>query len=205
MTHGGASGSAVEPRSLLVATTGRQWLIAVGAAALLGVAGCGASGAATVQPSPAGGAGGFTAYVDCLRGQGVPVPEGVGFGRPSGSPRPYRSARPTAFPSGRPTAFPSGRPSGRPGGGFGELRPSGVDDATWQKAQEACRAVLPSRRPGAGASPGSRGGNPAYRNCLADHGVQLAPGLNTADPKVAAAMKTCSVLNATGTPQPAVS
>lgn len=186
-----------------MATTYRQWLIAASAAALLGVAGCGASGGAAAQSSPSGGAGGLTAYVNCLRGQGVPVPEGVGFGRPSGSPRPDRSGRPTAFPSGRPTSFPSGRPSGRPGGGFGELRPTGVDDATWEKAQAACRADLPTRRPGAGASPGGRGGNPAYRNCLSDHGVPLGPGLNTVDPKVAAAMKTCSVLNATGTPQPA--
>jgi hypothetical protein len=187
-----------------VAMTHRRWMLALTAATLLGSAGCGGSGGAAAQPSASASAG-FSAYADCLRGQGIAVPEGFGSDRPSGGPRPGRSG----YPSGRPTAFPSGRPSvrpsGQPGGRFGELRPTGVDDATWQKAQEACRGSLPTRRTGASGAPGGRGGNAAYRNCLADHGVQLAPGLNTADPLVAAAMKTCAVLNATGTPRPAAS
>lgn len=202
-------------------STYRSWTLALvaGAATLLGAAACGGGDDSTTSSGQSGGAAGgdMAAYVSCLRENGVSVPDDFGGGRASGGPQADRSGRPTAFPSGRPsagssgrpTAFPSGRstafPSGRPGGGFGNLRPSGVDDATWQKAQEACQSKLPTARPGADGAPGGQGGNAAYRNCLADHGVQLGSGMNTADPEVAAAMKTCAVLNSTTSPAPAAS
>ncbi|WP_232533955.1 hypothetical protein [Plantactinospora sp. KBS50] len=202
-------------------STYRSWILALvaGTATLLGAAACGGGGGSTTSSGqPSGSAGnGLAAYASCLRENGVPVPDDFGGGRASGGPRADRSGRPTAFPSGRPSAWPSGRPtafpsgrpsawpSGRPGGGFGNLRPSGVDDATWQKAQQACQGQLPTARPGADGAPGGRGGNAAYRNCLADHGVQLGSGMNTADPKVAAAMKTCAVLNNAASPGPTAS
>ncbi|MEV4621544.1 PT domain-containing protein [Asanoa sp. NPDC049573] len=120
---------------------------------------------------------------------------------PSGRPTAFPSGRPTAFPSGRPTTFPSGRPGGRgfPGGGFGGMRPQGVDEQTWQKAQEACASLLPTGRPA--GEPGRRGGgnrgaDTAYRNCLSDHGAE---GGATPD---AAALEACAVLRPTGAPQP---
>jgi hypothetical protein len=143
----------------------------------------------------------LTAYAECMSKNGVKLnlPSGGAFPRGSGRP----TARPTGAPGGAP---PSGAPvgampSGAPGfrGGFG--RPAGVDDATWQKAQEACRSVMPSFAPGGGQR--NSAAFTAYRNCLGDHGVTLQDGpqdLNTADPKTAAAMKACEALRPTARP-----
>ncbi|GIF63357.1 hypothetical protein Ais01nite_13920 [Asanoa ishikariensis] len=166
------------------------WTLAlvVGSAVLLLAAGCGSDGdAEAAAPGPAGS----SAYLDCLREHGI-------ANLPSGRPRAFPSGRPTAFPSGRPTAFPSGRM----GGGF---RPEGVDDATWQKAQEACGSLRPTGGPGAngrGPSAGNRQAGAAYRNCLADHDVDLSANPSTADPKVAQAMQACAVLRPTATATP---
>jgi len=73
------------------------------------------------------------------------------------------------------------------GGGFG--KPAGVDDATWQKAQEACASLRPSGGPGGGRR------NAAYENCLKENGVTTTGGGSaTADPAVRKAMEKCQVL-----------
>lgn len=183
----------------MASTTRRRlrWGLTVvtGCAALLLAAGCGGSsggGSGGTASSEANGRDRFSAYLDCLRGQGIAVPNATRTGRPW----PEGSGRPTARPSGMPSVRPSGMPGGR--GGVDRFRPEGVDDTTWQKAQAACRSVLPTGRPSFG--PGRRGESAAYRNCLSDHGVQLTEGMNTADPKTARAMKACAVLRPTASP-----
>jgi len=166
----------------------------VAAAGLL--AGCGGKSSPAGAPAAAPSAG-IQAYVDCLRQHGVTIT------LPSG--------RPTARPSGaRPSGVrPSGlRPSGRGGGGFGgggfpgfgNEPPSGVDQQTWDAAQQACAAVRPSFGARAGGSAMT-----AYRNCLRDHGVTATGDprqLSTADPKVAAALQACAPLLPTARPSP---
>ncbi|BCB86269.1 hypothetical protein [Phytohabitans suffuscus] len=175
--------------------------LAVGSAALLLAAGCGSDGGSGDSGEAQGGVpGGASAYLDCLREQGIDLPEGMASGRPGGFP----SGRPSDFPSGRPTAFPSDRPSGEPGGGrMGGFRPEGVDDATWQKAEEACGSLRPTGGPdGAPGGGANREADAAYRNCLADRGVEPGPDLSTTDPKVAEALEACAVLRPSATPTP---
>jgi hypothetical protein len=163
-------------------------LVGLAAAGLLAACG-GHATAGTSGAAPA--ASGFQAYADCLRQHGVTVTV------PSG--------RPTDRPTARPTARPSGvRPSGNRGGGFpgfGGAAPSGVDPSTWAAAQEACSGVRPSF--GGGGRGANNGAIAAYRNCLRDHGVMASNGpeaLNTADPKVAAAVQACAPLRPTTRP-----
>ena len=184
--------------------------LAAGSATLLMAAGCGSDGESNDAGEETGGAPvGMSAYLDCLREQGIDISTSVPSGRPttfpSGRPTDFPSGGPDGFPSGRPTAFPSGGPGASGGGRMGGFRPEGVDDATWQKAQEACASVLPTGgpRPGGGPS-GSRNrqGDAAYRNCLGDRGVDLAANPDTTDPKVAAAMEACAVLRPAATATP---
>lgn len=166
------------------------------AAALLGSAACGSSGgtAAAASSSPAAsGRGGFAAYAQCLRQHGVTIP----------------------------TARPTPGQGGRPGGGFGFR---GLASANPQ-ALQACRSLMPQRR-----GPGMQAMQ-AFRSCLSDHGVTMptpspgamrpqgartpgvrrSPGaglfgrLDTADPKVAKALKTCRPLLPTFSPRPSPS
>jgi hypothetical protein len=164
--------------------------VVAGAAVLLAAA-CSGSGSGPTgggQAAPGGGNAAFTAYVDCLRRNGVTVtmPSGRPRVRPSGSPRPR----------------PSGSAGSRefPGGGFFG-KPPGVDDATWQKAQAACATLRPSFGPGAGRN---NGAYQAYVNCLRDHGVRAGQGerLSSADPAVQKAMAVCRVLRPTARPSP---
>ena len=170
-------------------------LAMVGMAALLTACGDGAEGTSATGD----GQGGFAAYQECLAQQGITLPSRGQQGEPP--------------PSGIPRAMPEGEgapPSGPPGGGgFGGFMPEGVDQETWQKAQEACASVRPSGGPGGGqGGPGGFGGADnsalaAYRNCLAENGVSspARPGqLNTADPKLAAAEKACAALRPSGRP-----
>ncbi|MEO3772006.1 hypothetical protein [Micromonospora sp. B9E7] len=186
-----------------------RWTLAfaAGSAALLMVAGCGSDGeggSSDPGQTSAGAPEGMSAYLDCLRGQGIDISNTL----PSGRPTSFPSGRPTAFPSGRPTAFPSGRPtafpSGGPGGGrMDGFRPPGVDDASWQKAQEACASQRPTGGPGGnGPGGGNREADAAYRNCLADRGVDLRANPATTDPKVAEAMQACNVLRPSATATP---
>ena len=155
-------------------------------AALLFSAACGsAGGKASATPSGTSASGGFAAYADCLRKHGVNIP----------------------------TARPSGRPSGRPGSGF-------FAGGANQQARQACRSLAPQGQ-GRGMQEMQ-----AFRSCLSDHGVRLpdpspgsvrspgarrSPGagrfgqLNTADPKVAKAMKICGLLLPSYSPRPSAS
>jgi len=168
------------------------------------LAGCG--GKANPSSAAAPPSAGFQAYVDCLRQHGVTIT--VPSGRPSGRPSGVRPSR--VRPSGvRPSGVrPSGGGGGFGGGGFGgggfpglgNEPPSGVDQQTWDAAQQACAAVRPSFGPRAGGSAMT-----AYRNCLRDHGVTATGDprqLSTADPKVAAAIQACAPLLPTARPSP---
>lgn len=171
----------------------RVTVAALGIASVAGlVAACGGSSgtATTTGGANPGGTNGLQAYASCLSRNGVTI----------------------ALPSGRPGGFPTGvrpsgiRPSGGPGGGFPGgggffQKPANVDDATWQKAQNACASLRPSFGPRGGN--GGNGADAAFRNCLANHGVTASAGpgpLPTADPKVAAAVKACAVLRPTAAP-----
>jgi len=195
-------------------------LAVTGALLAAGLAGCGGGAKANTANNAAatGAASGgvqqeLQAYVSCLRQHGVNID------LPSG--------RPDAFPSrargsGRPTAFPSADRSRGAGGGFGGgggaggfgaifgnngQPPAGVDQATWDSAQQACASTRPSFGPGGGGAFGGRdnGANAAYLNCLRDHGLSASAGpnrFNSADPAVAAAMQACAPLRPTGGPAP---
>jgi len=165
--------------------------LVVGSAALLLAAGCGSDGGSADGGTAAGPAG-ASGYRDCLREHGVDIQNG---GFPSGRPTAFPSGRPRGFPSARPSGFPSGMPGGGRTGGF---RPEGIDEATWQKAQEACASLRPTGGPG----DGNRGASAAYRNCLSDHGVDLTASPSTTDPKAAAAMRACAVLRPSASASP---
>ncbi|MDN3243123.1 hypothetical protein [Glycomyces tritici] len=91
--------------------------------------------------------------------------------------------------------MPTARPTGGFGGGF--EAPEGVSDEDWQSAQEACADQLPmGGGPGSGA-PGSGESDEltAYRDCLAEHDVELGEDVSqfdASDPDVAAAIEECS-------------
>jgi hypothetical protein len=165
----------------------------VAAAALVGCA------SATQAAAPAAQQPGIQAYVNCLSSNGVTLPSG----RPSGGPRPSASPRPSFSPrpSGSPRPGGSTGPRGGFGGGFfGTQAPAGVDQATWDKAMQACSPLRPTAGPSGGADSSQAR---AYRNCLTEHGVAAGTGpgqLNTTDPSVAAAMAACAVLRPTPTP-----
>lgn len=179
----------------------------VASAAVMLAAACGGSNSTgasgTTTGANGGGNGGgnqaLTAYVNCMKQNGVTITlpsfgprtgasRGAGGTRPSGQPRPSGS-------------FGGGR--GFPGAGGFFQKPAGVDDATWQKAQSACASTLPSGGAGFGGGRNGGGMNQAYRNCLQQHGVTLDNGRpNTTDPTVKKAMETCKVLQPTASPTP---
>lgn len=161
----------------------------IAAASVVPLAACGHS-SSTGTTATTGNArnSAFTAYVDCLRKNGVTItlPSGRVRIRPSGQP----------FPSGEPRPRPSGGRfpgGGFPGGGFLQ-KPPGVDDATWQKAQTACASLRPSGNPNRPAA------DQAYLNCLRDHGVTPGPGMNRTDPAVIKAEAICKVLRPSPSP-----
>lgn len=174
----------------------RTGLVLASLALLFGAAACG-GGDADTAPANDGGDGqnspggqGMNAYFECLQKNGVTItmpsggPGGPGGQRPSGGP-----------PSGEP------RPSGQPPQGGGPMggKPEGVDDATWEKAQEACASVQPSFGPGGGGNGG--GMSPAYRNCLEENGVTMGQGSPAPDDAaLEKARKACEAL--APTPQP---
>jgi hypothetical protein len=180
--------------------------------AMLFTAACGSDEASTDSGTTGGtgqdgGNSAFAAYISCLNENGVTIT------MPSGGPG-GGGARPSGAPDGvRPSGAPDGvRPSGQPrpsgaagqrgggfpgGGGFG--KPDGVDDATWQKAQEACASVRPSMGAGRGGNgngggPGGGGANAAYQNCLKENGVTDTADPDTSDATVKKATETCAVL-----------
>ncbi|MBO3738912.1 hypothetical protein J5X75_15400 [Actinoplanes sp. NEAU-H7] len=182
---------------------------------MLFTAACGGSEEASTDSGTTGQNGGgdnaFAAYISCLNENGVTVT------MPSGGPG-GGGARPSGAPDGvRPSGAPDGiRPSGQPrpsgsagqrgggfpgGGGFGFGKPDGVDDATWQKAQEACASVRPSMGGGrgnpGGGTPGGGNANAAYENCLKENGVTDPAKVDTTDATAKKAVETCSVLKPT--------
>jgi hypothetical protein len=174
--------------------TGRTIRILGSAAAVAGVlltSACG-SGSASAKgassPSPTSSAGrSRAAFESCLKKNGITLPSR--------------------------TPGPRGSGFGQKYGGFGGMSPD------QQKAFASCRSLLP----GGGRFGGGGGFNSsamqAYRTCLAAHGVTLPTarptpgatpgphrgllgGLDTADPKVAAALRTCAPLRPTHAPAP---
>jgi hypothetical protein len=172
-------------------------MLAAGVLAAAMLAACGgASG--TPNAAPSGN------YLDCLREHGVNLPQAGPSGR----------VRPSGFgaPSGRPTVRPSGprssatlRPGNPFGGFFGSQAPPGVDQSTWEQALQACAALRPSVNP---SRLRDNGAATAYRNCLAEHGVTVSgpiDQLDSSDPNVAAALRTCAPLRPGNRPSPAPS
>ncbi|WP_064741757.1 hypothetical protein [Hamadaea tsunoensis] len=170
-------------------------MAAIAAVTIAGLAGCGGKGDDTGSSST--GTDAASQYRDCLAKNGVTLPSNFarGSGRPGGN---FPSGRPSGFPSGFPTVRPSGG-NGNGGGGFGGF--PGAQSSEFAKAEQVCASLRPSGQPGFGGNRGG-GANAAYRNCLTEHGVTMNQGqqLNTADPKVVEAMKTCSVLRPSAAP-----
>jgi hypothetical protein len=159
-------------------------LIAVGG---LGVAACSGSSAKVSSASNGSSApsssssGALQAYRDCMSQHGVTLP-----------------ARNRGQSAGSSSSDASGSDQGGPGGGgFGGQfsLPPGVDQATFDAAQQACASLRPT---------GGRGGaaSAAYRSCLADHGVTVPstssggppPSIDRNDPNFAAASQACRAL-----------
>lgn len=181
--------------------------LVAGTAAVIVTAACGGSdgdgGGATGADT---GQNAMTAYVECMRTNGVALtlptgrPDGVG---PSGRPGGWPSGSPGARPSG----MPSGRPSGAPGGGGRQMfaKPDGVDQAVWDKAVQACQSVRPTFGAGGrngggpggtnGGSAGANGALAAYQNCLKEHGVPTPAQADAANSTVASALAACKVLS----------
>jgi hypothetical protein len=175
----------------------------VTAVTMLAACGGGSGNPAAGAGAPSGTAG-FQAYVACLTQHGVTLPSQDTRGRPSFAPgtRPSRSPGGGGF-GGRGGSF---------GGGFGltdpNNPPAGVNPATWSAALTACKSLQPTLNRGDGGFNNSA--LTAYRNCLSDHGLNFSAGpggfnFNTADPKVAAALKACEPLRPTGRPNPSPS
>ncbi|MFF5076822.1 hypothetical protein ACFY36_07205 [Actinoplanes sp. NPDC000266] len=190
--------------------------VASAAVALTAACGGGDSGdsASANGQNAQGGNTAFTAYTECMSKNGVTItmPSGGPRNGASGFPREGASGMPrpdgSGFPRPEGSAFP--RPSGSAGaggfrGGFNQ-KPEGVDDATWQKAQEACASVRPTGRAGGGQGNGNgqgnggNGQNAAYQNCLKDNGVTDTSNLDATNATVKKAMETCKVLAPAATP-----
>ncbi|MFF5290553.1 hypothetical protein [Paractinoplanes globisporus] len=155
---------------------------------MLLLAACGGSGSGSGGSDSSNGGGNgrnseFAAYTECLQKNGVTITV------PSRGPRPSGAGFPSGMP--RPSGSRGTGGGGFPGGGGGFQKPAGVDDATWQKAQEACASV----RPSFGGGGRGNGMNAAFQNCLKDHGVTATDGrLDTNDATVKKALETCRVL-----------
>ncbi|WP_250037415.1 hypothetical protein [Paractinoplanes maris] len=180
----------------------------VTSAAVVATAACGGGSAGSDGSGSADGGRNtaFAAYTDCLRQNGVTVTMPSGgprtrpsgdAGWPSGMPRPEGSAG-VPRPSGS-AGFRNG--GGFPGGGGMVGKPDGVDEATWQKAQEACSSLRPSGRPGGGNANRGDGRNAAYENCLKENGVTDPAKLDPTE-ATAKAIETCKVLQPTASPSP---
>jgi len=157
-----------------------------------------ASPAASSSPSAAasGAASQFTAYRQCLSQHGVTMPTG----RPSG----HFSGRPSGRPSG---SHSGGYGGGGYGGGFG-FGGGASANPTEAAAAKACASLAPKGGFGGGGAGGSTA-LVAFTGCMKDHGVTVTGGtrgMNTTDPKTAAALAICKALLPTrGTHSPAAS
>lgn len=167
---------------------------ACGAGSSAGAHGTGAAvSSTTAAAGTAGAADGFAAYTACLAKHGL------------------------VLPTRSPGEGSGARPHGGFGGGFGGLNATSGPAA---EAAKACASLRPAGGFGGANSSAVASQLNAYRSCLSDHGVALpspAPrpsvsasqatgrrrdlgglgALNTADPKVAAALKACAALRPT--------
>lgn len=162
-------------------------LVIAAAAAAVSLAGCGggggnSSGAATNTSADGGDT---AAFRDCLKEQGVDLPDSFGQGAP-GQGQPPNGGQP---------------PTGQQGGG----QPFG-DDPELQEAFNACQDKAPAG--GLGGAPNSQELQ-AYTSCLRDHGVDVpdpssssststgqstTPSFDRNDPDFAAANEACQAL-----------
>ncbi|MFE4859065.1 hypothetical protein [Streptomyces sp. NPDC056670] len=180
--------------------TARAAIAARAAVSAAAVAACGlllaacsssaASGSAQAKPtaSASATAKGMDAYRQCLAQHGVTMAP-----RPSGSARPKGAGGPSGA---------TRRPGGG-GGGFGGFGGGASADPAQRQAAQACASERPqfNGRGGGGADSTAM---KAFTSCLKDHGVVLPSaspgagggmrGLNTADPKSAAALQVCKAL-----------
>jgi hypothetical protein len=182
----------VEERGIVrrVSSTAALFAAAV-AVAFTAACGGGSDDSGTAQNQNGAGNNAFAAYAECLQKNGVTITMPSGGPRTRPSDGASRGPRPSGMPRPSGSAFGEGR--GFPGGNMGMQKPDGVDDATWQKAQEACASLRPSGRTGDGNR--GNGANAAYRNCLKDHGVDASSGkVNSDDAAVKKAMEACKVL-----------
>ncbi|SBT43908.1 PT domain-containing protein [Micromonospora narathiwatensis] len=186
--------------------TGRSRLLAavLTAAASALLTACGGDSTPTTAATGAEGDNPFAAYQNCLRDNGITLPSGGPGRSPGDRPSGFPTTRPSGFPTARPSGFPSGFPTDRPSGGEGRRfpgmgRPADVDEATWQKAQEACASVRPTGGPGGWGGPGGSaapgdGRGTAYRTCLSGRGVDL-DHLDPSDAKTKEALLACAAVS----------
>ena len=171
---------------------------AVAVAGVLLTAACGGSSSTGAAQSPtataSGGNASRAAFNECLRKNGVTPPsQGSGGGA-------FRSMGPEmqqAFQACR-SLLPRGN------GSFGQ-NPAAL--TAFRTCMASHGVQLPTRPSGAPGTPGQGAGssqNPGDQTPGGRIGGGLR-GLNTADPKVAAALKICSALLPTRTPAPAAS
>lgn len=164
---------------------------------------CGSGDETEANPDESTSSGGdaLSAYVSCIGEQGIELPEDwaadLGGGMPGFDPESAPTDMPADMPTDRSGEMPTDMPSGGFGGGF--EAPDGVGDEDWQSAQEACADQLPMGGGPGGEAPGSgeSGDLTAYRDCLAEHDVELGEDvsqLDESDPDVAAAMEGCAAL-----------
>jgi hypothetical protein len=161
---------------------------------------CGSGDETEENPDQSASSGGdvMSGYVSCIEEQGIELPEdwaeSFGGGMPSFDPENAPTDMPTDMSGEMPTDMPTG------GFGSGFEAPEGVSDEDWQAAQETCADEMPMGGgfPG-GEAPGSGESDEltAYRDCLAERGVELGDDvsqLDETDPEVAAAMEECTAL-----------
>lgn len=154
-------------------------------------AGCGSGGggASTATTSTDTRAAAFRAYAACMKQNGVTLPAEAGDGRAG------RAHEGEGRPDTPETAEAPG--AGHQGGSL----PPGVDQATFDRARQACQNTLPADD-GAGRQGDSA--DAAYRSCLRDNGVNVPttvagrqgppPTVDRSDPALPAASAKCAPL-----------
>ncbi len=156
------------------------------------------AGAAAAQGQSAA----FKKFQDCLKDNGVTLPDrgqrpggGQGYGPPAGA-----NGTPPAGTDGTPPTGTDGTPpaGGAPGGGF-------ADNPKFQAAMKACAKLRPQGLRNGRGGPGGTGPRQSikaftpYLTCLKDQGldIKVSDGFNALrnlkrdDTKVQAALKTC--------------
>ena len=108
----------------------RVAVVGAAAAALISTAACSSSTTPAEQTSAAPSSAAHDAFAQCLSDNGVPAPPGDGH---AGGPPPNGTP-----PSGPP---PAGQP---PSSNGTPPAPPGVDQATWDKAMQACSSLAPA-------------------------------------------------------------